>query len=100
MSRISTLKDEKDSLEENLTGMKESNQTLNNEKAVLTDKLSASEGVVATQKFQIKTFETELGSIREEKNKMIQQHQEQFKNLNEKYMKATEELTETKANSR
>ena len=98
MSRISTLTEEKDSLEENLTEMKESNQTLNDEKAVLTDKLSASEGVVATQKFQIKTFETELGSIREEKNKMIQQHQEQFKDLNEKYMKTTEELTETKAN--
>lgn len=98
VSDIATLKEEKTALEENVNEMKATNQTLSEEKAILTDKLTTSEGTRTTQEFQIKTFETELNVMRVEKTKMVKQHQDDYKELNEKYTKANEELMETKTN--
>ena len=98
VSDIATLKEEKSALEENVNEMKATNQTLSEEKAILTDKLTTSEGTRTTQEFQIKTFETELNVMRVEKTKMVKRHQDDYKELNEKYTKANEELMETKTN--
>jgi kinesin family member C1 len=96
VSNIAILKEEKSTLETNVSDMNERNQTLNEEKAILTDKLTTSEGTRATQEFQIKSFETELNVLRTEKVKSEKQHQEEFNELNQKYNVVNKELMETK----